>query len=324
VITPGGASDQSAYRSELAGILAAISVINALAKFHHISTNITIHCDCQKGLDKAFNLSSTPNLNDASHDFLQAIQYEIKNTSIGWQGSHIKGHQDVQFSFEQLDRISQLNIQVDRMAKEFVKTAIILPRHFDVTTPAWKIKLHNFTIIANIDQTLYELVHTAPSRDYWIKKNRISESAFDSINWSRLRQALANMPLTCRLFCTKHTIGMCGVGKFQKLWKMRETDSCPHCGHIWTCGSPAVNEVWTQSLLKLESALKKLDTDPQLLETIIAYLTSWQLDDTLRPLGSVEYRLMTDKQNTIGQRQFFEGWHHTDWELVQERYYQNL
>jgi hypothetical protein len=70
VITPGGASDQSAYRSELAGILAAISVINALAKFHNISTNITIHCDCQKGLDKVFNLSSMPNLNDASYDLL--------------------------------------------------------------------------------------------------------------------------------------------------------------------------------------------------------------------------------------------------------------
>jgi hypothetical protein len=66
VITPEVASDQSAYRSELAGILAAISVINALAKFHHISTNITIHCDCQKGLDKVFNLSSMRQLRFAS------------------------------------------------------------------------------------------------------------------------------------------------------------------------------------------------------------------------------------------------------------------
>jgi hypothetical protein len=95
---------------------------------------------------------------------LQAIQYDIKNTSIGWQGSHVKGHQDDHSSFQQLDRISQLNILVDSMAKEFINTAIILPRHFDVTTPGWQIKRNNFPIIANIDQTLYELVHTGPPR----------------------------------------------------------------------------------------------------------------------------------------------------------------
>jgi hypothetical protein len=137
------------------------------------------------------------------------------------------------------------------------------------------------------------------------------------------------MPLTRWLFCTKHTNGMCGVGKFQKLWKVRETDSCPHCGkpedalHVWTCDSPMVDEVWTQSLLKLKSTLKKLDTDPQLLDTIIAYLHSWRSEDTLKPLSG-EYKSLIDKQNTIGPRQFFEGWHHIDWELVQERYYQNI
>jgi hypothetical protein len=216
------------------------------------------------------------------------------------------------------------------MAKEFINTAIILPRHFAVTTPGWQIKLNNRTIIANIDQTLYELVHTGPPRDYWIRKNRISESTYDSVNWARLGQALANMPLTRRFFCAKHTSGMCGVGKFQKIWKMRETDSCPHCGkpedavHVWTCDSPAVDEVWTQSLLKLESTLKKLDTDPQLLDTIIAYLHSWRSEDNLQPLRSREYKSLIDKQNTIGPRQFFEGWHHIDWELMQELYYQNI
>jgi hypothetical protein len=84
-----------------------------------------------------------------------------------------------------------------------------------------------------------------------------------------------------------------------------------------------VDEVWTQSLLKLKSTLKKLDTDPQLLDTIITYLHSWRSEDTLKPLSG-EYKSLIDKQNTIGPRQFFEGWHHIDWELVQERYYQNI
>lgn len=43
-ITPGQASDQSAYRSELAGILSAILVINELAIHHKLQSTISIHC----------------------------------------------------------------------------------------------------------------------------------------------------------------------------------------------------------------------------------------------------------------------------------------
>jgi hypothetical protein len=50
VITPGQAADQSAYRSELAGLLAALTVINALASFHNISSALSIYCDCETGL----------------------------------------------------------------------------------------------------------------------------------------------------------------------------------------------------------------------------------------------------------------------------------
>jgi hypothetical protein len=55
IVTPGQANLQSAYRSELAGILAAVSVISALAKFHSVNTAITLLCDCEKGLEKAFS-----------------------------------------------------------------------------------------------------------------------------------------------------------------------------------------------------------------------------------------------------------------------------
>jgi hypothetical protein len=51
---------------------------------------------------------------------------------------------------------------------------------------------------------------------------------------------------------------MCIVGKFQKIWCMRETDACPHCGlfedalHVWTCESNTVADVWTTLILNLK------------------------------------------------------------------------
>ncbi len=54
VITPEDVSDLSAYRCELVGILAAITVINAIAFSHDLSAALTLHCDCETGIDKAF------------------------------------------------------------------------------------------------------------------------------------------------------------------------------------------------------------------------------------------------------------------------------
>lgn len=302
VITPGASSDQSAYRSELVGILAAVSVVNALASFHQITAKITIHCNCQTGIVKALNLKNKPSLGDASFDLLQAIQHEIKNSPISWQGRYIKGHQAEYSSFEKLDRPSQLNVLVDHMAKEFLNTATILPRHYYITTQEWSLKLDSVPLIHDIDQTLYDLVHTPIVREYWLKKKQIDASTFDSINWTRLGQALAKMPLTRRLFCSKHTTGMCGVGKFQKIWKMKETNACPHCGqfeeatHLWKCNTPEVKEVWQQSLITLQKALKKLEMDPQHITIIIDYLNSWQCDDNLQPLRNAQYTYLLDLQ----------------------------
>lgn len=127
VITPGQASDQSAYRSKLACILAALSVLNTLATFHQLTAMITIHCDSETGIAKAFNPNNIPSLRDSSYDLLQAIHCERTNSTICWRGVHVKGHQDDNTPFELLPHPSQLNIMVDHMAKEFLHTAIESP-----------------------------------------------------------------------------------------------------------------------------------------------------------------------------------------------------
>jgi hypothetical protein len=63
---------------------------------------------------------------------LKAIQLELKNPFVTWKWKHIKGHQDDTVSFAQLDRPSQLNVMVDFIAKDFLKTAMATPRHYEV------------------------------------------------------------------------------------------------------------------------------------------------------------------------------------------------
>jgi hypothetical protein len=73
---------------------------------------------------KAFKLSTTPSIQDASHDILQALHHEIAKSPIKWKGVHIKGHQDDNLQFEKLNRPSQLNVLADHMAKDLLSIAI--------------------------------------------------------------------------------------------------------------------------------------------------------------------------------------------------------
>jgi hypothetical protein len=192
---------------------------------------------------------------------------------------------------------------------------------------AWQLWIGDFPIINDIDHTIYSLAHTPATKKYWTQKSRATDSSFESVHWLRLGQALAKMPHTRRLFCTKHTVGMCGIGKFQKLWKARETDECPHCGlvedalHVWTCKSQQVSDVWSTSLCQLKTSLDKLETDPALTKLIIEYLNAWRNDHNLCSTSPHEFTELLHLQDNIGARQFFEGWIHKEWEATQERYY---
>jgi hypothetical protein len=327
IVTPGEPIDHSAYRSELAGILAAMSVLNAVASFYGIRCTITVHCDCKSAIERAFSSIRPIKLHDASHDLLHAIQHEKTSTYITWSGQHISGHQDELVPFAQLDRISQLNVLVDHQAKDMIQQAMISTKQRIVYSPSWRIRLGSTPIIHDIDQVLYDLVHAPSVKQYWIQKGRITGETFSTVNWNRLGQALNKMSLSRRLFCSKHTSGMCGVGKFQKLWRMRETDACPHCRlfedalHIWTCAADTVADVWSKSLLSLRKTLQRLDTDPELISLMLTYLKTWREGGFLQRIPGHQYHALLGLQETIGARQFFEGWMHTEWEHIQHQYY---
>jgi hypothetical protein len=329
VTTPGSMEDLSAYRSELSGILAALSVINRIAKFHNMTFSAVLMCDCETAVERSFGLTRL-SIQDPCYDLLTAIHDELNDTLILWSGAYIRGHQDDSIPYNLLDRPAQLNILADNMAKEYTKTAVHPPRHYKAHSSSWSITIENIPVTRDIDSVLYNLVHTPTAREYWIKKSRISEKKFNDVLWTRLGQALDKMPLSRRLFCSKHTSGMCGVGKFQKIWKTRKTDSCPHCGlpedaaHVWKCKSPAVTQIWENSIQQLRKHLRKVDTDPNITTAITSYLTTWRSDQHLYILEREKLFHILKLQETIGARQFFEGWFHNEWERAQERYYVSI
>jgi hypothetical protein len=78
-------------------------------------------------------------------------------------------------------------------------------------------------------QKLYNLVQSSDMERYWDKKGT-DKTTLDMVDWDCLVLARKEVPKSRRIFLTKHSVGMCGVGKFFALWKQLEDSKCPRCG----------------------------------------------------------------------------------------------
>jgi hypothetical protein len=69
-----------------------------------------------------------------------------------------------------------------------------------------------------------------------LKKEKIQDDT--SINWDSTDMTLGTPSISFHWFATKHSTGLCGVGKFLQIWKESDSVACTH-------------ELWKRQLKKL-------------------------------------------------------------------------
>lgn len=279
VTAPGTWKDQSTYRSELTGIYSIMVCVKNLCEFYNITAgSIELGCDGQSALDKAFNYVALIKVEDSNYDLLASIRNLWANSPIQWKFRYIKGHQDDVQSWDQLDRWAKLNIEMDLRAKDHIKIAMISSRHYTLIGKPWSLWSQGEKILTGFTDTIYDLVHAEAAKEYWTRKDKLTQATIDSVNWELIEIAMNESRCSRRVFISKHSSGMCGVGKFMKRWKIRQDDSCPRCGspedsaHVWTCKGEGANEVWEKALIDLEGWFNQKHTDPDLQHAIISHL----------------------------------------------------
>jgi hypothetical protein len=100
---------------------------------------------------------------------------------------------------------------------------------------------------------------------------------------------IKEVPQSKKIFVIKHTMDMCGMGKFMKIWVHREIDSCPQCGnpedagHVWICDQMSASEVWDKALLEFSQWMASVQTDPELQSTTIDKLSEWHSGSPTSP-----------------------------------------
>jgi hypothetical protein len=114
---PGPAEWQSAYRSELCGILGSVYCITNLVAKKGITTGkVRIGCDGLSAIQQVQNFRVTQSALRKHYDLISAIKTLIRNTPVDIEFFHVKGHQDDDATAA-LDRFALLNIRMDSSAK---------------------------------------------------------------------------------------------------------------------------------------------------------------------------------------------------------------
>ena len=111
--------DACAYRGELLGLMAIHLILLGINDFHKgITGSVHIFSDCLGALEKVENLPPYRIPSRCSHgDILKNILVNCSDLSFSRTFSHVKAHQDDHAAYQDLDRPSQLNCQMDYQAK---------------------------------------------------------------------------------------------------------------------------------------------------------------------------------------------------------------
>ncbi len=327
VIAPGRSQDMSAYRSELAGIYAAVFLICSLCDFFQIeSGTVTFGCDGLSALNQAFATYTPPSVSCPSYDLIMAIHQMRKATPVSWKPSHVEGHQDDHTPFDSLDRMSQLNVEADHLAKLHQQQATSHPRHFTMKGEPWSIH-HKGCKLLDFPAEIYSIIHSKAARSYWNSTEKIQIDCFDYVNWEAIEVAMKGTDRTSRIFIAKHTMGMCGVGKWMKRWKERDSAACPRCGmtedatHVLCCHGSGADQVWSKAIDELSDWFKEVHTAPEIASSLLEGFNFWRRGLQPGLPSDTSTRLACEQQMAIGWHLALEGWLSTEWEVLQQEHY---
>jgi ribonuclease HI len=116
---PGAADEQSAYRSELAGVSGIIHTLKLLCKKFQITQgSVQIGLDDDQALKAAAGTWPLKPA-QANYNLIKDIRAKIKALPIKITWKWIEGHKDDNDDFQHLDSWAQRNIQCDSLAKNY-------------------------------------------------------------------------------------------------------------------------------------------------------------------------------------------------------------
>jgi hypothetical protein len=146
-LVPGQPSDQSAYRSELAGLFGIMTVCKIICQVFKLSEGfIEIACDGLVAGQHALVYESAPSPTKDHFEMISAIRTMKQALPITSLYCHVEGHQKEKYPKRELDKWAILNDKMDSLAKAFWNMQERQTHHSpqqDVAPNEWTIRIHD-------------------------------------------------------------------------------------------------------------------------------------------------------------------------------------
>ena len=340
-LVPGHREIQSAYRSETAGILGImIAIIKYLQNYRG---QITIGCQITVGCDGKSALYTTMKRDrqsftsaEASFDIVSRVIHLREKIVHTLHPLHIKGHQDEDGII--LDIPAQLNVLMDLRAKEFIHAAErqrftppeALPR---ATYGIPTVVIGNKYISSYLDKTLKTTAALQDGKEWWIQKGRIRERTWDLIDWPIVQGTMKPASFYRRRFIVKWVTDTHPTGQRMCITKLQEHPTCWRCKsketleHVIRCPHRHNVKLWHQSIRSLDTKLRKIGTDPDIIRTFTLYLLKWFAGENVTAFCPRHVKRSIKRtcrvQGQIGWDQFFSGLWSKSWAQCQEDYFKS-
>ena len=334
-VTPGMAKDHCSYRSELSGIYAIIVATQVLCRHHSITSgSVEVGVDAIETAKFIFERWRPITKSTKHADLIRAARAIADDTPIDWKFRHVEAHQSTKYPTKTLDRWAILNDEVDIAAKVYR-----VEMRQEGSTPhlihkeGWAVTIDEAKITPPIRTQIYDHIHIPKAQKFWVEKKRFTREQIAAIAWDPCGVALRKSSRSRRKWLTKQVVGVCGVGKWLVRWNQRDTAQCPRCDepyedakHVMLCQDPDAVATWKESVNVLYKWMKKTQTEPSMAEAIRTRLLQWHSGSDLLPCETDYPGLSTAirAQDLLGWQNFLDGLLATEWEEVQNSYFQWL
>jgi hypothetical protein len=343
-IVPGPIKDGDSYRCELAGLIGAVTFVQALCARHNITAgSLRIACDNISTL-YVFKSDFVPEPSHESFDLVSCLWNLLKASPVTWHAEHVSGHQIDKKHHSLLTRTELINDEMDNLAKMHWNCLLqsghsMTPPQHTVTHEGWTIwkKSDNSKLPSPNPKTLFNIIDRQATLDYWstchqvqpLPIPRLTPQAITNVDWHACAEAMQQLQLGRRRWVTKHGAENCGVGLTLVFWKKQTHHDCPRCGapecttHVLQCLAEGAEQTWQDNKAKLVDFFASSFTHPDIQTALLSRLDSFRygtpqiLPTTLSP----QVIQAVVAQDTIDWKNLLEGLPATRWKHIQQRHY---
>ena len=330
VTVPGPKREQSSYRGELGGILTGIAITNRLLKKHNITGGeCTLVCDNKGALAASFGWK-TPTPDWTCFDIISLIRNEIKISPITWKGTHVKGHQDDNNTYEELDVNSQANIIADNLAKRELSEWNDDQNYWGMIGQPWGIVCGNQRICGNLEETLRLLMQEEHALKWWKRRLQIPISQYNNVDDEVYKKFRADTAKEIRNWAIKYSSDLLPTRKNLQRRQHSEYHTCPCCGaanenadHIFQCRAHEMKKTYNDGVDDL-SAFLYTTTSTAIKNTILQLLQRLRNNTHTAPKQQGLHLEALDAQQKIGLRATLSGFWDKKWIKLQKEYYRDI